>query len=86
MCSHPHDSCSDLGIYTVYRDAFDELEVIATSQLAAGVALIPATSRRLRSAKPLWIMHSFDRVRVMVDLLPSKQSKNWRKKTMMNKD
>ncbi|GBE85854.1 hypothetical protein SCP_0803760 [Sparassis crispa] len=53
---------TDLGVYVAYADRLQDMEVIATDQLAAAVAIIPITSKRLGNEVPLWVVHSFDRV------------------------
>ncbi|KAI0631156.1 hypothetical protein C8Q77DRAFT_1062169 [Trametes polyzona] len=54
----------DLGVYVAHADRFQPLEVIMSSQLSAPVAIIPIFSKALGDAKPLWAVHSFDRVRL----------------------
>ncbi|GBE83134.1 hypothetical protein SCP_0501810 [Sparassis crispa] len=53
---------TELGIYVAYRDTYHDLEVVPTDKLAAAVALLPTTSRRLGADVLLWIVHLFDRM------------------------
>ncbi|TFK78562.1 hypothetical protein K466DRAFT_507108, partial [Polyporus arcularius HHB13444] len=58
---------TDLGIYVAYAQRYREMEVIATARLSATVAIVPIISHRLGPAKPLWVVHSFDRVRTYIE-------------------
>ena len=56
------NSAADLGMYKAYTDKYYTTEVVHTQQLAYAVAIVPTYSKRLGSATPLWIIHSFNQV------------------------
>ncbi|TBU28853.1 hypothetical protein BD311DRAFT_662682, partial [Dichomitus squalens] len=59
-------SSDGLGIYVAYANRLGPMEVVDSNHLAAAVAIIPITSHIRGREHPIWIVHSFDRVRTLL--------------------
>ncbi|EJF67325.1 hypothetical protein DICSQDRAFT_46259 [Dichomitus squalens LYAD-421 SS1] len=66
-------SSTELGMYVVHADRLAPMEVVNTSCLSAAVAIVPIASNVRGPASPIWVVHSFDRVRTLfaLDGMPS---------------